>query len=143
MIRASRAVRRLRHGPSYVISARFSPAEHQALMLAREHLRMTLADIIRHGLAAVIRAYSPPDDPDPPRELGRIAGFPPSVPSPRSLRYDPREHQRAHARQQAQTKAERAVQAINAGPMHVPPDTQERYANRLQQRQVRLCDPDE
>lgn len=60
MIRASRAVRRLRHGPSYVISARFSPAEHQALMLAREHLRMTFADIIRHGLAAGDSRVLPP-----------------------------------------------------------------------------------
>jgi hypothetical protein len=66
-----------------------------------------------------------------PSALDQIADLPRPVPRPRSLRCDPREHQLVLALHQAQTKAQRALQAIDGERVRVPI---ERYRNRLQQR---------
>lgn len=66
-----------------------------------------------------------------PSALDQIADLPRPVPRPRSLRCDPREHQLVLALHQAQTKAQRAQQAIDSGRMRVPI---EQSRNRLEQR---------
>jgi hypothetical protein len=125
-IRSTMPIRRSGRSHHHV-TIRLSPEEYAALCLAREHLRYTLGALGRYALEPVLSAYSSPDSRDRPRTLDRVSGFPRSVPVPRSLRYDPREYQRAFAMRQVQTKAQRALEAIESGRMRVSPETQAQY----------------
>lgn len=79
--------------PHEPLSIRLSPAEHQAINAACEHLRFTKAGLVRHMLEPVFQGYSS----ETPQSASQFATTLPEqkpVPKPNALRYDPREYMR-------------------------------------------------